>query len=83
MSGLSLWIGKRLVISTLPDIAMVMVLSLLTAAFTELASNTAVTTILMPIVGCMVIFFLALVAVAERYACGVWVYLFSVADRWC
>ena len=33
---------------------MVIVLSLLTAAFTELASNTAVTTILMPIVGCMV-----------------------------
>ncbi|KAK2171136.1 hypothetical protein NP493_1099g00008 [Ridgeia piscesae] len=55
VSGLSLWIGKRLVISSLPDIAMVMVLSLLTAAFTELASNTAVTTILMPIVGCMAI----------------------------
>lgn len=55
VSGLSLWIGKRLVITTLPDWAMVMVLSLLTAAFTELASNTAVTTILMPIVGCMAI----------------------------
>ncbi|KAI0226775.1 Solute carrier family 13 member 5 [Lamellibrachia satsuma] len=55
VSGLSLWIGKHFVIDTLPSWAMVMVLSLLTAAFTELASNTAVTTILMPIVGCMAI----------------------------
>ena len=30
-----------------------------------------------------IVIFLVLVGVAELYACGVWVYLFSVADRWC
>ena len=55
VSGLSVWIGRNLsVLATLPPIAIMILLCLLASLMTEVASNTATASILLPIVAQMV-----------------------------
>lgn len=55
MSGLSVLVGSRLAsLSVLPPAAVVCVLCLMTAAATEVVSNTTTATILLPVLSQMV-----------------------------
>ncbi|KAM9788519.1 solute carrier family 13 member 2 [Neosynchiropus ocellatus] len=55
VSGLSLWIGERLApLQKIPPYAISLLLCLLVAVFTECSSNTATTTLFMPILASMV-----------------------------
>ncbi|XP_002733305.1 Na(+)/citrate cotransporter-like [Saccoglossus kowalevskii] len=52
VSGLSVWIGKQLVVlANIPPVAMVFVITTLIAAFTEVTSNTSTASIFLPILG--------------------------------
>ncbi|KAM6907884.1 solute carrier family 13 member 2 [Xenentodon cancila] len=54
VSGLSLWLGDRLApLHTIPPFAISILLSLLVATFTECSSNTATTTLFLPILASM------------------------------
>ncbi|XP_063060525.1 solute carrier family 13 member 2-like [Engraulis encrasicolus] len=53
-SGLSLWLGQSLEpLKTIPDFAIALLICLLIATFTECSSNTATTTLFLPILGSM------------------------------
>uniref|UniRef100_A0A8C6SR64 Solute carrier family 13 member 2 n=1 Tax=Neogobius melanostomus TaxID=47308 RepID=A0A8C6SR64_9GOBI len=53
-SGLSLWLGKSLApLEKIPPFAISLLLCLLVATFTECSSNTATTTLFLPILGSM------------------------------
>ncbi|XP_076607142.1 solute carrier family 13 member 2 [Chaetodon auriga] len=53
-SGLSKWLGDRLApLESIPPYAISLILSLLVATFTECSSNTATTTLFLPILGSM------------------------------
>ena len=55
VSGLADWLGDKLsVFNALPDWLMVFLLSLLVALLTEVTSNSATCTLLMPIMASMV-----------------------------
>lgn len=57
VSGLSLWMGSQLsVLGALPPIAVMILMCLLASLITEVASNTATASILLPIVAQMVMF---------------------------
>lgn len=54
VSGLSRWVGKQLVVfKSLPAPAIVGIMSMITAAMTEIASNTATASILLPVLADM------------------------------
>lgn len=54
-SGLSKWLGTKLApLQTVPPFAISILLSLLVATFTECSSNTATTTLFLPILAAMV-----------------------------
>lgn len=54
-SGLSLWLGESLVpLQSIPPFAISILLCLLVAMFTECSSNTATTTLFLPILASMV-----------------------------
>lgn len=54
VSGLSLWLGKSLApLEKIPPFAISLLLCLLVATFTECSSNTATTTLFLPILGSM------------------------------
>ncbi|KAK7925774.1 hypothetical protein WMY93_008084 [Mugilogobius chulae] len=54
VSGLSLWLGESLApLQKIPPFAISLLLCLLVATFTECSSNTATTTLFLPILGSM------------------------------
>ena len=55
VSGLSLWLGQRLTqLEVLPPFAIMLIICIMTASITEVASNTATANILLPILAEMV-----------------------------
>lgn len=79
-SGLSLWLGERLIpLQSIPPFAISILLSLLVAMFTECSSNTATTTLFLPILASMVrlnilLFYLHI------HVCTCWVNLFFIRE---
>jgi len=50
-----MWLGQQLkVLGSIPDFGVVLIICILTCAFTEITSNVATATIFLPIIGALV-----------------------------